>query len=219
MQVDLQVVTRDAKLAWDGSPTLRAEFGGNESWYLAYRHAEARGVTRSLSPTVVRGRPEEPLGSLTLSAPLAFQTGALVTLSGSTRGRIAGYGAVWGGTNRKGLRLMPGTFREATARVPLSILYGHSHDKVIGHWDSLREDGRGLFAEGTINLNISAGRDAFELISGQDVTGLSVGFRIKPGGAKQVGDVLEVTEADLLEISVCPVPAEDRARVFNVQGA
>lgn len=217
MQVDLQVVTRDAKLSWDGSPTLRAEFGDNEAAYLAYCRADARGATRSLSPTVVRGRPEQQLGSLTLSAPLACQTGALVTLSGLTRGRIAGYGAVWGGINRRGLRLMPGSFLEATTRTPMAMLW--NHDKPIGHWDVLREDGRGLVAEGTINLNISAGRDAFELLSGQDVSGLSVGFRIKPGGAKQVDDVLEVTKADLMEISVCPVPAEDRARVFDVTGA
>lgn len=212
--IDLQIVNREALMAWQASPVLRAEFGDNEAAYLAYRRAEARGAVRVVRAPVIHYAKATPDEQLTLAAPIAFHTTELLTLSGSTRGHIAGYGAVFGGENRKGLRLMPGAFADATARVPLTMLYAHGEP--IGRWDRLYEDRRGLFAEGQINLNIAAGRNAFELLSGQDISGLSVGFKIAKSGAKVVDNVLEVSKADLMEISVCAVPAEDRARVTSV---
>ena len=211
MQVDLQVVTLDAKRAWNASPVLRAEFNDNEAAYLAYRRAEARGAMRVLRGPVIHYGKATPDEQLTLAAPIAFKTGDLVTLSGSTRGRVAGYGAIFNSTNRKNLRILRGAFQGA--RVPLVMLWGHDGDKPIGRWDRLSEDERGLFAEGEINTGVAAGRDAFELLSGQDVSGLSVGFKVRKDGAKVVDNVLEISDADLLELSICAVPAEDFARI------
>lgn len=101
----------------------------------------------------------------------------------------------------------------------LVMLWAHDGDRPIGSWRRLVSDGRGLYAEGELNLNVAAGRDAFELLSGNDISGLSVGFRIPQGGAAVVDSVLEVTQADLMELSICSVPAEDRARVTTVRGA
>lgn len=217
MRVDHEAATRQAKEEWRADARLREEFT-SEGGYIALRLAETSGRVRVVRAPVINYGTAKADEQLTLAAPIAFDTSELVTLSGSDRGHLRGYAAVWGGVNRKGMRLVRGAFASAL-QAPLPMLYGHDSDKAIGRFDSLLEDARGLLVEGAINLRVAAGREAFELLSGQDVTGLSVGFRIKPGGQKVVGDVLEVTAADLYEISVVPVPAEARARVFEVKGA
>lgn len=220
MQVDLlQVVTRDAKLAWDGSPTLRAEFGDNEAAYLAYCRADARGATRSLSPTVVSfDASEQPAPERFTLEPIVFDAAATLRLSAAARGHITGYAAKFGTVNRKAVRIMPGAFRNAVNKVPLPMLWGHDSDKPIGSWTALREDHYGLLATGQINLSVAAGRDAYALLERRDVTGLSVGINAAPGGSSRVDGVLNLTEVDLLEISIAPIPAEQLARVIKVSG-
>jgi HK97 family phage prohead protease len=218
-QFDLQAVELAAKQAWQSSAALRAEFCDDEQSFMAYRRAEARGGIRiHTSNHVVHGE-ARAVRHFTLDAFAMSGAGARcsVTLSGPQRGRVTGYGAVFGGINRKSMRIKQGAFRKAVSRVPLPMLWAHDRDKPIGSWTALREDSFGLLAEGQINLNVAAGRDAFALLEGRDVTGLSVGFDAPDKATTVVGDVTEFSEVDLLEISIAPVPAEDRARVTSVE--
>ena len=89
MQIDLDAVTRQSQAAWRADTRLREEFVGNEAAYLAVCRAEARGDVRVLRATVINYGTATPDEQLTLAAPIAFKTGDLVTLSGSTRGRGA----------------------------------------------------------------------------------------------------------------------------------
>jgi hypothetical protein len=79
-------------------------------------------------------------------------------------------------------------------------------------------DGRGLRVRGRINLGTSAGKDAFEHVKAQDVTGLSVGYRVPPGGRvrNQDGSRLLV-DVDLVEVSLTALPADDDARITEVK--
>jgi len=215
MHVDLEAVTAEARQAWSLSPLLRAEFG-SEAEYLAYRRAEARGAVRILrAPGIVTGMAPQTQ-RFTLDAPLTLGAGAKTMLTADDRGRIRGYAAVFGTTNRKQSRILPGAFRGSLHRVPLVMLWKHDSDKPIGSWSTLSEDSIGLLADGEINLNVAAGRDAFALIRAGDVSGLSVGIAATRDGFKVVDDVLEFSAVDLYEISVAPVPAEDLARITNV---
>ena len=216
--LDVVLTEAEATLEWEGSPALRAEFLSQRD-YIAFRKAEARGLVRiHSSPGLVRGSREMAKAPqrFTLDAPVAHGATVKVTLSGAGRGRIAGYGAVFGTVNRRACKIEPGAFR-ASLRTPLPMLWLHDHDKPIGHWDVLREDNFGLWAEGQINLAVPAGREAFELVEGLDVTGLSVGFGAEPGGYEyeQASGIVIYKAVDLMEVSVCPVPAEKGARVVK----
>jgi HK97 family phage prohead protease len=221
MKVDLQETESQALQQWESSPQLRAEFANDRAAYLALRRAEASGLCRIFGGAVARGDATKSSQArrFKLDAPFTLNPAARCTFSAATRGHVKGYAAVFGTTNRKQGRILPGAFRNAVNRVPLTMLWQHDQDTPIGRWDVLREDQFGLLAEGQINLNVTAGRDAFELLRHRDVTGLSVGFNAEPGGYSEIDGVNVFNEVDLLEISIASVPAEDAARMFEVKGA
>lgn len=228
MRVDLDAVTLQAKAAWRANAGLREEFVGNEAAYLAGCRAEASGKCKvHRGAGIVTYKPEAGQRFTTDAVQLAWSAirpGSKIELSLGVgrfdRGHISGLAAVFGGVNRKGCRLLRGAFRRSVDRVPLALLLNHRSDRVAGQWTELRETDAGLHAEGSLNLNIDAGREAYELLRSRDVTGLSVGFAARAGGFKFADDdAMEFSDVDLIEISVTPTPAEIDARVVDVQGA
>lgn len=218
MNVDLQAVEHEARQAWHARADLRAEFGDQFEAFLAFKRGEARGAIRIHSAGgVVHGA---DIRSAILDCPLTFEGGTgriTVALASATRGRVSGYAAIFGSVNRKGVRIRRGAF--AAARAPVVMLLGHDHARPIGRWEVLQEDHVGLKVEGSINLALADGRRAFELVQAGDVSGLSVGVTATRDGYKVDKDgVVEFTAADLLEVSIVSVPAEDRARATAVEG-
>lgn len=213
-----------ARTEWQSDPNVRAEFRDNLAAFLAWKAAEAKGIARIFSRPSLDMNPRRAALSVAdgvvqqfkLNAVTARGASVRLAADGPARGSVAGYAAMFGGTNRNGSRILPGAFRETRAPVPM--LWGHDHKTPIGNWHLLREDGQGLWAEGSINLSLHDGRKAFELLRQRDVTGLSVGLTAKRGDFEYLDkeDVLEFKRADLLEISVVAVPAESRARVTTV---
>jgi HK97 family phage prohead protease len=224
--VNLELIAEEADLTWELSPDLRREFCSKDD-YVAYCKARAQGRFRVARSVCINGSqevkpPQQPdeLGRarLHLTAEQPAHCGPVrVIFSGALRGRIAGYGAVYGTLNRKSSKLEHGAFRDSL-QTPLPMLWGHDTDKPIGSWHLLREDSYGLWAEGQINAGVSAGRDALELVRAADVTGLSVGFMAKPGGWERKEGITTFKSADLFEISVVPVPAESLARITERMG-
>jgi HK97 family phage prohead protease len=102
---------------------------------------------------------------------------------------------------------------KAAGTVP-AMLWSHAMSEVIGRWVEMREDNRGLFVRGKLNLNTTRGREAFEHLRAKDVNGLSIGFRIRPDGYKLQDDGTRlVTAVDLHEVSIVAIPAAKLARV------
>lgn len=97
-------------------------------------------------------------------------------------------------------------------RVPL--LSGHREP--CGSVVPERISDQGLHVRGRINLGCEAGRGAYALVSAGDITGLSVGARIKKhsfqGGTRVIEDL------ELLEVSIVPVPSNPEARITAVKG-
>jgi len=46
------------------------------------------------------------------------------------------------------------------------MLWAHMQEQPIGRWHTVREDAKGLYVEGTMNLRTEKGRDAFEHVRG-----------------------------------------------------
>lgn len=143
---------------------------------------------------------------------------------GADQGTISGYASTYGPpADAYGDVIAKGAYAatlaedRAAGTVP-AMLWSHAMSEVIGRWTELREDDRGLFVRGKLNLNTTRGREAFEHLKAKDVNGLSIGFRIRPGGDKLQDDGTRlITAVDLLEVSVVALPAAKLARVHAVR--
>ncbi len=161
----------------------------------------------------------------TKSTPVARMTPALeLRFAGGNAGEISGYASVFGGPpDSYGDIIAPGAFartlREmrAEGKTP-GMLWSHDPSAPIGRWIELREDDRGLYVRGQLNLDTTRGKDAHGHLKHGDVSGLSIGFAIPPSG-KTVGPGGSnlLIDVDLVEISVVAFPANRRAVVDGVK--
>ncbi len=125
--------------------------------------------------------------------------------------RFAGYAAVFGAVDRGGDVVRRGAFARSLRRggtVPL--LWQHQPGRPVGRVEYLREDGRGLRVIGRV---VEA--QAAALLKAGAVEGLSFGYRVR---AAQDGRPRELTELDLVEVSLVTFPMQPRARVHAVEG-
>lgn len=128
--------------------------------------------------------------------------------------RFAGYAAVFGHVDGGGDVVKAGAFarslRRGAGAVPL--LWQHQPGRPIGRIDYLREDRRGLRVIGRLSDG-AAGREAAALLRDGAVSGLSFGYRVR---AAQGEGPRELTELDLVEVSLVTLPMQPRARVHMI---
>jgi HK97 family phage prohead protease len=126
--------------------------------------------------------------------------------------RFAGYAAVFDRTDRGGDVVRRGAFARAVAagaeRVPL--LWQHRTGEPIGRIERIAEDERGLRVIARLSTAAAAGREAAALLKDGAVGGLSFGYRVR---AARPGAVRELTDLDLVEISLVTFPMQPLARV------
>jgi HK97 family phage prohead protease len=149
--------------------------------------------------------------------------------------------------NFSGRIVVPGAFhdslrRRPTKQKPLPMGYEHSTfsgTNPIGSWGAARDDpDRGVFlSEGRIS-DTAAGRDVMTLIRDRVLNGLSVGFMTKDAELGNPGQTLDfktrfgtrsytvredgqpvvfVTQGELIETSIVSAPADDEARLRQLQ--
>jgi hypothetical protein len=130
--------------------------------------------------------------------------------------RFAGYAAVFDRPDRGGDVVRAGAFSRSLARgaraVPL--LWQHDPARPVGRIEYLKEDKRGLRVIARLSPG-RAGDEAAALLQDGAVRGLSFGYRVR----KASGDApRELTEIDLVEVSLVSLPMQPRARVHAVEG-
>lgn len=144
-------------------------------------------------------------------------------LKSDTSGRISGYGSIFGNADRQGDIVLPGAFTKSLARTQASgempvMLWSHAQEQPIGRWTAVREDSKGLYVEGFLNLKTERGREAHQHIVAGDAGGLSIGYTTPKGGREYVSKgQFHLKEVDLFEISVVAIPANPQARISSVK--
>ena len=125
--------------------------------------------------------------------------------------RFAGYAAIFGRPDRGGDVVRAGAFARSLARgvraVPL--LWQHEPTRPIGRIDYLKEDARGLRVIGRLSEG-AAGREAAALLRDGAVKGLSFGYRVRAARGEAPR---ELTDLELVEVSLVTLPMQPRARV------
>lgn len=129
--------------------------------------------------------------------------------------RFAGYAAIFDRPDRGGDVVRAGAFGRSLKRgagaVPL--LWQHDPARPVGRIEYLREDGRGLRVIARLSGG-SAGREAAALLKEGAVAGLSFGYRVR---ASKGEAPRELTDVELVEISLVTLPMQPRARVHAVE--
>jgi HK97 family phage prohead protease len=122
-------------------------------------------------------------------------------------------------------RFVPGAFepslekwRASGRRIPVLADHQARTTSVIGHIDPRlsTETVEGLDVTGVLDLTTELGRRAYELVKAGSVA-WSVGHTVPKGGRRKRGGHVEITAVDLAEVSVVPVPANERVRTVSVK--
>lgn len=131
---------------------------------------------------------------------------------------IEGYASLWGVADLNGDVTAKGAFAASLARTGaggVRMLHQHEARAVVGVWDALIEDDRGLRVTGRIFDWSPEARYARALARAGALDGLSIGFRSRR--ARRDGRLRVLTEVELWEVSLVTFPMLPGAR-FRVMG-
>jgi len=157
------------------------------------------------------------------SAPLAASANDYVPLDTTlihADGSFSGYASLFNVADMSNDIILPGAFKTSLAKrgaAGIKLLYQHRAGEPIGIWTSLREDARGLFAEGQLTVANSRARDILALLKSGAIDGLSIGFRASRGTRASKSAPRILSEVDLWEISIVTFPMLPGARVTSVK--
>lgn len=130
-------------------------------------------------------------------------------------GRFAGYASVFNLRDSGGDIVMPGAFAKSleARRGRIRLLFQHDPKEPVGTWDSLAEDGHGLFVSGRLVPGVPRSDALRRLIGNGALDGLSIGFRTVRASRKAGARLLH--EIDLYEISIVTFPMMEEARIAS----
>ena len=145
----------------------------------------------------------------------------------SSPGEFEGYASTFGGEpDSYGDVIAAGAYAvsladHAAKGTRPKMFWQHDRDQPIGQWLELAEDSKGLHVKGRVNMNVQRAREAYELAKAGDIDGLSIGYRIMPGGiiADPSGEFWTLTALDLREISIVSIGANEGATITGVKAA
>lgn len=138
----------------------------------------------------------------------------------SKDGTFEGYGSIFGNVDSYGEKVMPGAFVASLAKhrregSSVLMLWQHNPSEPIGIWEDLAEDSKGLWGKGRLILEVQKARETHALMKAKAIGGLSIGYReVK---VTPEGNVRNLEELDLREISPVSFPANRRARIEAVK--
>ena len=114
----------------------------------------------------------------------------------------------------------PGAFRQSLAErgaAGIRMLFQHDAHQPIGVWQELREDARGLYAQGQLALDVEKARDVLALMRAGAIDGLSIGFKATKFRRDAKSGMRRLDKVDLWEISIVTFPMLPGARVAHVK--
>lgn len=133
-------------------------------------------------------------------------------------GVIEGYGSFYGNKDQGGDIVAAGAFADSlSSGRKVKMLSQHDPYNVVGVWDEMTDDGKGLRVKGRILTAVQAGKDAYELVKAGAIDGLSIGYRAVKAKATNEGRLIE--KADLWEVSLVTFPMNEMTRIDAVKAA
>ena len=143
----------------------------------------------------------------------------------TAEGVFEGYASMFGGPpDSYGDVVMPGAFGNSLAKhrsegtMP-ALLWGHNHnDLPIGTYLDVKEDRKGLWVKGQLDLDDPVGARVYSALRAKTVRGLSIGYRtISENRDPKNPRINQLHEVDLWEISIVNFPANRRSLINAVK--
>ena len=133
-------------------------------------------------------------------------------------GEFSGYASVFGVVDRGMDVVERGAFTKSLGSGrKVKMLWQHDTSKVIGVWDEIREDERGLFVKGRLLKDVNLGREAMALMRAGAIDSMSIGYRTVEAVPEAGGRVRKLMELDLFEVSVVTFPMNEAAMVTDIK--
>lgn len=131
--------------------------------------------------------------------------------------RLDGYASFFGEVDSGGDIVAPGAFAAGLRAArsegrSVKMLWQHDPSRVIGVWDDVREDDRGLRVSGRLLPEVAAGREAAALVEAGALDGLSIGYSVKRATRDDAGRRV-LRDVELWEVSLVTFPMLATARV------
>ena len=137
-------------------------------------------------------------------------------------GTFEGYASVFGNVDLGGDIVVKGAFKASLSaarkakRMPKFLLH-HDTRNVVGVFEQMNEDDRGLFVKGRFNLEKQLGREALSDVKMGALDGLSIGYVARKVVRDDKTGIRTIKEADILEASLVTFPMNEDARVSAVK--
>ena len=136
-------------------------------------------------------------------------------------GVISGHGAVFDNLDDGGDLIVKGAFDKTLASDRrVKMLGQHDPNQVIGVWNSISVDEKGLKVEGHIIPEVARGAEALALLRAKAIDGLSIGFKTEDFevvSEKALHRHRRLKEIKLFEISLVTFPMNSEALVTDVK--
>ncbi len=128
--------------------------------------------------------------------------------------RISGYGSTFGNVDSYNDIVVAGAFAKSIAKRKVKMMF--EHRDLLGLWDVVREDAKGLYLEGNIP-ETTLGNDVYKLAKAGALDSMSIGYRVVESEYDKNIRILK--EIELYEVSLVTFPANDQATITNVKSA
>jgi len=132
-------------------------------------------------------------------------------------GKISGYGSVFGVLDSYDDIVENGSFSDSLNEHGMpKMLLQHRWEDIGGVWKVAREDQKGLYLEGEINLDVQKAREYYSLIKQGAIDGLSIGYVTEDYERDQKG-IRHIKKVNLMEVSIVTFPANVEAFIREVR--
>jgi HK97 family phage prohead protease len=148
---------------------------------------------------------------------------ALAIKAITDEGMFEGYASTHYNVDEGGDRVEQGAFDRSLARYKgrnqrPKMLFMHDPSKVIGVWDDLYQDDKGLFVKGRLLKETQLGAETLALMRAGAIDSMSIGYRVIADSYEGTNSEVRVLkELDLYEVSIVTFPMNTEARVTGVK--
>lgn len=135
-------------------------------------------------------------------------------------GEFEGYGSVFGQVDHGMDIVMKGAFMGSLRTRPFNrvkLLYQHDPSQLLGKFNEIREDDRGLFVVGKLNKAVAKAQEVHALMLDGALDSMSIGYRTKRDEIDRDAGTRKLIEVDLMEISIVTFPMNEGAMINAVK--
>lgn len=131
-------------------------------------------------------------------------------------GEISGYGAVYRREDLGGDKIAVGALADGLKTHTPVMLFNHDPGQILGVWDSVEDNSRGLKIKGRINMDTQLGRDVHSNMKMGALKGFSIGYQTHDAEFDSKG-VRTILRATVFEVSAVAIPMQPAATIDAVK--